>query len=319
MDGGGEEAGRGRPDDPWDGGSLGGWRVLGQERLEAEACIPIPAIGIEDPDGGPPARRPGPAAGDEDLGGLAHDVPPEPDPGLPGELEADPRPLPDRGGHRAVEPRRLQDEEGDPRPPGKGGKPAEPIGELRRALGPGREVDDEEVHGPPGQERAGDRQALLRAGRRDHDQPGRVDPPGHRLHGIEGIGEVQPGDDRAVRLRLGGEPEGDGGPPTREVAAQREAHPPGQPAGPEDRIQCREPGGVDLRGVSRHLGGGDSGPETRIGIRCEQWKWRQGERSHHVPGGARRRRSPARSKGRQGCRHVRGKGGHQVLSIEHLF
>ena len=311
MDGGGEKAGRGRPDDPRDGRSLDRRRILGQER-ETEAGIPIPAIGIEDPERGPPARWARPAAGDEDLGGLADDIPPQPDPGLPGELEADPRPLPDRGGHRAGEARRFQHEQRDSRPPGEGGQAAEPVGKLRRAFRTGRQVDDEEVHGPPGQERAGNRQALVRAGRRDDHQPGRIDPPGNRLHGIEGIGEIQPGDDRAVGLGLRGEPKGDGGPAAREIAPQREAHTPGQPARAEDGVERREPGGVDLRRVHRHLGGREGRLETcRLGG--------QRQRSQHVPGGARRGRAPARSKGRQGCRHVRGKRRHQVLSIEHLF
>ena len=310
MDGGGEETGGSRPDDPGDDGSLVRHRhgVLGQQGLEAEAGVPIPTVGVEDPEGRPPARRPGPAASHDDLGGLPDDVPPEPDPGLPGELEADPRPLPDRGSHRAGEPRRLEDEEGDARSAGEGGEPAEPIGKPGRPLRPGRQVDDEEVHRPAGQERSGHRQPLIGILRREHHEPRRLDATGHGLHRVEGLGEVQPGDDRATRLGLRREPEGDRGPAAREVAPQREAHPPGQTARTEDGIERRKAGGVDTGRV-----GCDVGLRGQVRQCCHR------QRPHHVTRGARRGRSPARSKGRQGRRDIRGKGRHQVLSIEHLF
>ncbi len=307
MDGGGEEAGASRPDDPGDDGSLRGRLVLDQQGLEAEAGIPIPTVGVEDPEGRPPARRSGPAARHDDVGGLPNDVPPEPDPRLPGELEADSGPLPDRGGHRAGEPRRLEDEEGDARPAGEGSEPAETIGEPGCSLRPGRQVDDEEVHRPAGQERAGHRQPLIGVLRRQHHEPRGLDAAGHGLHRIEGLGEVQPGNDRAARLGLRREPEGDRGPAAREVAAEREAHPPGQPARPEDGIERRKTSGVDPRRVGH------------VGLRGQLRQVCHCQRAHYLARGARRGRSPARSKGREGCRHVRGKGRHQVVSIEHLF
>jgi hypothetical protein len=136
-----------------------------EEGLPAEAGIALAAVGIEDPEGGPAAGRADPAAGDENFGGLADHVPPQADPGCPGELEADARPLPDRGGHRRHEAGRLQDEEADPGPPGEGGEAAQAIREPRCPVRPGRKVHDEEIHGPPGQERTRDREALLGAGR----------------------------------------------------------------------------------------------------------------------------------------------------------
>ena len=100
MDGSGEGTGRARSDDPGPAaGSLAGWRALGQEGLEAEAGIPIPAIGIEDPERRPPTGRTGSAARDDDLGGLPDDIAAQPDPGPTGQLQADPRPLSDRSGH----------------------------------------------------------------------------------------------------------------------------------------------------------------------------------------------------------------------------
>ena len=290
-----------------------GDRAFGEERPETKAGIPVPAIGIEDPEGGPPARWPGPAARHDDLGGLPHHVSPKPDPRLAGKLQADPGPLPDRGGHRTDEARRLQDEEGDPGPTGEGGEPAEPVGEPRRTLRPGRQVDDQEVHRPAGQERPGHRQTLVRAGRGQDHEPGGLDAAGHGLHRIEGVGEIQPGDDRPARLGLGGEPEGDGGPAAREVAAEREAHPARQAAGAEDGIQRREAGGVDAGGV--RCGVGSRGSEPDAGVRLRN----QCQRADHLPRGPGGGRSPARAKCRQGCRHVRGKSRHQVPSIEHMF
>ena len=217
----------------------------------------------------------------------------------PSELEADPRPLPDRGGHRAGEPRWFEDEEGDPGPAGQGGEPAEPIGEPRGALGTGWQVDDEEVHGPARQERSGHREALIRLGRREDDEPFRPDPAGHGLDRIEGIGEVQPGDDGAARLGLRGEPQGDRRPPAGEVAAQGEAHAARQAAGPEDGVERREAGGVDAGGIRGDAGSGRVRPDIR-----QHWSRYERERTlrqrrqrqgpdHLADGGAARPRPSA--------------------------
>ena len=289
-----------------------GERVEAEEPVPAEAGVALATVGIEDPEGRPPAGRTGAVAGDEDLGRLADDVPPEADPGPPGELEADPRPLSDCGGHRGGQPRRLEDEEADPGPAGEGGEATEAIGEPRRSPRPGRQVHDEEVHGPAGQERARDREPFLRAGRSEDDEPFRADAAGHGLDRVEGAREVQPGDDGTARLGLRGEPKGERGPPAREVAPERQAHPAGQPAGPQDRVQLRKAGREDLGRVRST--GPSTGPSGGIdgGIDLDvQLRRRHREGAHHLPDGAGRGRSPARSKGRQGRRHVRGKCRHQ--------
>ena len=297
-------------------GSGPGRQAFAEEQLLTETRIPVPTIRVEDPERGQPARRTGPAARDDDIGGLPDDIPAEPDPRSAGKFQADPRPLPDHGRHRAHEPGRFEDEQGDPRPTGEGGEPAEPIGESRRTLRASRQVQDEEIHGPAGQERSRDRETLLRAGRGEHDEPGRLDTTGHRLHRIEGVREIQPGHDRPACLGLRGEPERECGPPAREVSPERETHPARQTAGAEDGVEGREACGVDARGVVGRL---------RTDIRDRQRRCHR-ERPHRrpvpggcVPGGARRGRSPARSKGREGRRHIRGEGRHQMVSIEHLF
>ncbi len=291
-------------------------RVFPEQRLEAEAGIPIPAVGIEDPERDPPPRWAGAAARDDDIGGLPDDIPSEPDPRPAGKFQTDPGSLPDRGGHRAHEPGWLQGEQGDTRPPGKGGEPAEPIGEPGRPVRTRWQVHDEEVHGPPGQERSCDREALVGTGRGEDDEPLQPDAAGHGFHRVERRCEVQPGDNRPARLGFRNKPECERGSAARKVSAQREAHPARQSAGPEDGVQGRKAGGVDTG-------------EIRGRLRDRQCG-RHRERPHHHPdggsvpggarrGGARRGRSPARLKGREGRRHVRGKDRHQMLSIEHLF
>jgi hypothetical protein len=323
MDTGGRR-GRRRRGEPGRGG--GRETRLGEQRVVAETGVPIPAVGVEDPECRPPAGRTDPAPVDDDLGRLTDDIPAQSDPGAPGQLQPDPGPLPDRGGHRANEPRRLQDEEADPGPSCQRGEPAEPFSEACRALRPGRQVQDEEVHRPTGEERAGDRETLVRARRGEDHQPFRLDPAGHGLDRIERVREIQPGDDRPARLRLRREAERDRGPPAREVPAQREAHPAREAARPEDGVQVREAGGEDACPIRAWHGGRGWHGGARRGHGCRHRRGCHRERSHDdrrpatggLPEGARRGRSPARSQGREGRRHVRGKGRHEP-SIEHLF
>jgi hypothetical protein len=225
-----------------------------EERLPTEAGVPLAAVGIEDPEGGPLAGRAGAIAGDHDLGRLADHVPSEADPGPPGELEANTRPLPDRSGHGRDEARRLQDEEADPRPPGEGRQATQAIREPGRALRTGRQVHDEEIDGPAGQERARDGEPFFRPGRGEDHEPLRLDAAGHGLHRVEGVGEIQPGDDGAARLGLRDEPESERRPATREVAPEREAHPAGQATRTQDGIQRREAGREDVGRIRDDVG-----------------------------------------------------------------
>ena len=208
-----------------------------EQRLQAETGIPIPAVGIQDPERRSATRRTGSTAGNDDLGGLPDDIPSEANPRAAGELQANARPLPDRRGNRADEPGWFEDEQGDPGPPGQRGESAEPIGKARSTLRPGRKIHDQQVHGPSGQERPGDGKAFVRAGWRDHHEPLGLDTASDGLHRIEGIREIQPGHDRPTGLRFGGKPERDGGPPARQITSKREAHPARQAAGPEDRVE----------------------------------------------------------------------------------
>lgn len=142
-----------------------------QQFLAAEAGIALAAVRIEDPEGRPPPRRTGPVAGDEHLGSLADHVPPETDPRSAGQLETDPGCLADGGRDARDEPRRLEDHERDPGSTSERREPAEAVGDTSDALDPGREVDDEEIHGPAGEERAGDRETLVGVLRRQDHEP----------------------------------------------------------------------------------------------------------------------------------------------------
>ena len=60
-----------------------------QEVRAAKTGVPFTALGVEDPEGRPLTRGPVSIAGDHGLRALADDVAPEPDPGPPGELQAE--------------------------------------------------------------------------------------------------------------------------------------------------------------------------------------------------------------------------------------
>jgi hypothetical protein len=197
-----------------DGGCLGV-----QEVLAAEAGIALAAVRVEDAESRPAARRAGPIASDEHLRPLADDVASEMDPRSTGQLEPDPGGLADRGRHVCDEPRRLEDDEADPGPPGERREATQPVRHACGTLDPRWEIDDEEVHGPAGKERAGDREAFVGVARGEDHEPLRPDAAGDRLHGIEGRREVHPGDDRAGGLGLRDEAQGERRPSAGEVTS----------------------------------------------------------------------------------------------------
>ena len=81
-----------------------------------------------------------------------------------------------------------------------------------------------------------------------------------------------------------------------------------QAAGPEDRIERREAGVDDAVVVPAWV-------VVRVVPRRLLGEWRDGER----PDDLRSCRSPASLEGRHGCRHVRGKGRHRTVIVEHPF
>ena len=295
-------------------GRLNQPQLIIEEVLAAEAGVALAAVRIEDPEGRPATRWPGPAAGDHHLRSLADHVPAEPDPRPAGQLEPDARRLADGAGEsaRPGRVRRLEHDEADPGPPSQRRKPAESVGEGApedRVRGPAvarRQVDDQQVNGSTGEQRAGDRQALIGVGRGQDDEPLRLDPPGDDLDGIERGREIKPGHDRAGGLRRRGESQRERGPAARQVAAQRHAHAPRHAAGTEDGIELGEAGREDPIRVRLREGG------TLL-------ERDRGQRADDVAREPGRGRAPARSKRRQGRAEVRVGCGHRTLSIEQMF
>jgi hypothetical protein len=216
-----------------------------QEVFAAEAGVPLASVRIEDSERRPPAGWAGPVAGDDHLRSLADDVPSEAHPRSTGQLETDPGRFADGSRHGRDEPRRLQDHERDSGPPSQRREPTETVGDACGAFDARREIDDEEVDGPAREQRAGDRQTLVGVARREDHEPLQPDAASDGLDRIEDRREIHPGHDRARGLRLRDEPQGERRPAAREITPEREAHPAGQAARPENRVEGREPGRED--------------------------------------------------------------------------
>ena len=198
---------------------------------------------------------------------LADDVASEPDPRPAGELEAEAGRFRDGGREAGGQAGRLEGDEERLRPAGEGrGRADATVGDLgggRAGVRARRQVDDEQVDRSAGEQRPGNREALVERVRRQDDEPVEADAAGDGLDRVEGAGEVQPGDDRAVGLGLRGEAEGEGRLARAGVAAQGDAGAPGQPTGTEDRVERGEAGPDDdpfgaARG--RELGGRSARP-----------------------------------------------------------
>jgi len=293
----------------------------------AEAGVAFAAVGVEDLERCSPARWAGPIAGDDHLRSLPDDVPAEPDPRSASQLQPDAGRLADGGRETgaAGRPRRLEHDERDPGPAREGRHSGEAIGEpggTRRAC---RQVDDQEVDRPTGQQGAGDRQAFNGVRRGHDDEPRQLDPARHGLDRVERRREVQPRDDRAGRLRLGHEAECERRPPARGAATQRDAHPARHAAGPEDRIELGEARREDAVRVGSRLGDGC--------LERHRGEWHRGERPHDLANHVARRRpqdprptqhirrghAPTRSKRRQSRGQVLGGSRHGRVSIEQMF
>ena len=278
----------------------------------AEAGVALASVGIEDSEGRSTARWAGPVAGDDHLRSLADHVPAEPDPRSPSQLEPDAGRLADGGRQAASDARRLQHHERDAGPTGERRQPSESI--CERPGQASRQVDHQQVHRPTRQERPGDRQPLLGIRRRQDDEPLRPDPSRDRLDRVERRCQVQPGDDRAGGLGLGGESQRQRRPAARGVTAHRHAHPPRHATGPEDGIELGKAGRVDPIGISRVIWV-PAGLGARLAGVLERHGGERPDHIAHEPGGG---CTPARSQGREGCAQVR-RGSSHAFSIEHLF
>lgn len=238
------------------GGGGGEWDRLGgplevEQTVASEACVPLTALRVEDPERRSLPRWPVAVPRDEGLGPLADDIAPESDPRAADEVEPEAGRLGQCGRETGAEVRRLEDDEERLRPASESRQPMETVRDASgaiRARQAGRQIYEEEVDRTTGQERGGDRQAFVEAHRGDDDEPLEPDPAGDRLDRIEAPGEIEPGDDPAGGLGLRRDPEGERRPPARAATADRDARAPRQAARPEDRVELREPGRDDPSG-----------------------------------------------------------------------
>jgi hypothetical protein len=170
-------------------GGLVNGGLVDQQDVPGETRIPLAAIGVEDPEGRPTARRTVAVVRDERLGALADDVAAQADPRPAGQLEPDAGRLGDRRRETAGESRRVEDQEQGLRSTGERGESMESLGDPGRFISPGQstagQVEDEQVHGAAGEETARDAEALVQAGRRDDDEPLEIDAAGGGLDRIE--------------------------------------------------------------------------------------------------------------------------------------
>jgi len=282
----------------------------------AQTAVPVATLGVEDPELRPSPRRPVAAPSDERLGSLAHDVPSEPDPAASLELQAKTGRLGHGGRETGREARRLEGHEERLGSAGEAGQPAQPLGDLGRGRPRGRtrrEVDHEDVDRTTGQEHPGNGQALVeRLGGQDHE-PVQADAASDGLDRVERPSEIQPGNDRTVRLGLGDEPQREGGGAGAGGASERDARGARQTARADDRVERGEARPDDPLDASSRLARGRNELGWVVG-RLGRERHR-GQRSDHP----RSCGTPPRLERRESSRHVRGEAGHRTTSIEHLF
>jgi hypothetical protein len=204
-----------------DGGGL-----IDEELVPAETGVTLTTVRVQDPEGRPAPRRAVAVPGDQCLRALADDVAPEADPRTPSELQAETGRLGDGTGQSAGEPGRLQHDEQRLRSSSEGGEATEPMGDGSRPIRGGEattgQIQDEQIHRAPGEQRATDGQALVEGFRGDDHEPFEPYAPGDGLDRIETAREIQPGHDRTRGLGLRGEPEDEGGPPAGTIAPDRD-------------------------------------------------------------------------------------------------
>jgi len=308
--------------------------ALAEQARHREAGIPITTFGIDDAQVRPAAGRPEVVAVHDDLGLLADDIAPETEPGPTGQVEPQSDRFGERAGHALGQARWLEDDQERAGPTCERGQPMEAVGDTRRppaircAPGPGlgaqvgRQIDEQQVHRPPLEERTGHGQALVERGRGQHHEPFGLQAARNRLDRIERPREIHPRHDRAAGLGFRRDPEGDGGLAAGVVTAQRDAGDARDPARPEDRVQRREPGGDDAPIVERRLRRG----VVLLGRGREGRKRPDHEGRVSVPAAGLARlqpsprscASPATLQGRQGSAEVRGRDGHTTM-IEQMF
>lgn len=291
----------------------GGWiRELVDEKVfPAEAGVTLTAVRVEDPERRPAPRRAVAVPGDQRLRALADDVAPEADPRTPSQLQAETGRFGDGAGQTAGEAGRLQHDEQRLRSPGQGGETSEPVGDSGRPIRGSEtatgQIQDEQVHRAPGEQRAADGQALVeRLGGDDH-QPFEADAPGDGLDRIEAPGKIEPSHDGTRGLGLRGEPEHEGRPTARSVAADGDARRARQAARSQDRVEGGKPGRDDP------VVGSGLGPRLDLGRLIRKRRDRQRTDD------PRSRSTPSSPEARDSGVHIGTRVRHRTVIVEHLF
>lgn len=293
------------------------WRLEGidEQPVTDEACVPLTALGVEDPERGRPSRWPVAVVGDERFRALADDVAAQADPRPASQFQADAGRLVDRGRETAwaaAQPGRIEDQEQGLRAAGERGETVESIGDPARRVAlrqsTAGQVEDEQVDRATGEERAGDRQALVKAGRGDDHEPFEADAAGDGFDRVEAAREVEPGDDGPGGLRLRGGPQRQRRPAAGAVAADRDTGRAREATRPQDRIERGEAGADDpLIG------------ERRGRRRLDEWRLPRRRRKCQRPDDPRSCGTPSRLKAREGGVHISARGRHRTSRIEQMF
>jgi hypothetical protein len=287
-------------------------RLVDEKGVVGETGVPLAALGVEDPEGRLPTRRAVAVVRDERLGTLADDVAAQADPRPSSELEPDAGRLGDRGREAAGESGRIEDQQQGLRAPGERGKSVESIGDpgrlVRLRQSTAGQVEHEHVDRPSREETAGDRQPLIEAGRGDDDEPFEADAAGDGLDRIEAPRQVEPGHDRALRLRLRRDPQGERRPAAGAVAADRDAGRLRETARTQDRVERGEAGVDDAVVVETRL-------VAWLLVRRPIGK----RRDRQCPDDPRSCRTPSSPQARDSGIHITTRGRHRTSRLEHMF
>jgi hypothetical protein len=219
-----------------------------EQLVTQQAGIPVTALRVQDPELGMPAGRTVPAPGHGHRAALPDHVPAEADPaGLP-QLEPEPARLVQRVPETGPDRGRLHHQQQRAGPACQRRQPARTISHAHageRRIPTLRQIHHQHVHGSGGEQRGRQGQGFLEVCRGEHHEPLQENATGHRLDRVEGPGEIQPGDDRTRRLRLGDRAQRHGGLARRGIAPESDCARAREPTGSEQGVQRSKPGGHD--------------------------------------------------------------------------
>ena len=292
--------------------------VVAEEVRAAEAAIPLPALGVEDPELRPSPRRPVAAPGDERLGPLADDVAAEPDPATPGELEAEPGRFGDRGREAGASARAARGRRGASPPAGRGppggaaGRRPSP-GSCRRFGRGGRSMTRTSTERAARSIPAIDRPSSSVSGVRTTSQSSRTPrataSTGSSARARSSQATIAPSAWASATRRRARVVAPELGAPRSATPAFR-----GSPPGPTIASRSGKPVRTIRSTPVRGSPAGEGASPIEVIGRIGRQR-RRGQRPDHL----RSCSPPPRLERRQSRRDVRGEAGHRTSRLEHLF